>query len=108
MSLDVYLTNPYSGEEVYSSNITHNLNAMAEAAGIYDIVWRPEESGIEKASQVTERLLAGINSLLQDPEKYMKLEPSNKWGTYVQFIPWLINYYLACKLNPDAVVKVSR
>ncbi len=28
-------------EELYDSNITHNLCAMAEAAGIYKHLWRP-------------------------------------------------------------------
>jgi len=48
MSLDVYLmkTMPTS---VYDANITHNLGAMAEAAGIYKHLWRPEEIGITKA-----------------------------------------------------------
>lgn len=29
---------------IFSANITHNLNAMAEAAGIYKHLWRPEVS----------------------------------------------------------------
>jgi hypothetical protein len=30
-------------DEVYSRNITHNLNRMAEAAGLYIALWRPGE-----------------------------------------------------------------
>ncbi len=31
--------------EVYSANITHNLGEMADKAGIYYALWRPEEKG---------------------------------------------------------------
>ena len=37
-------------EEVYSANITHNLGGMADEAGIYEALWRPEEVGIAKAT----------------------------------------------------------
>lgn len=57
MSLDVYLyrtekhTCSACGHEklvnarvcVYAANVTHNLNRMADAAGIYLPLWRPEE-----------------------------------------------------------------
>lgn len=45
MSLDVYLK-AVRPAEVFSANITHNLGAMAEAAGIYRHLWRPEEVGV--------------------------------------------------------------
>ena len=41
MSLSVYLS-----EEVYNSNITHNLNKMAAEAGIYRLLWYPEEEDL--------------------------------------------------------------
>lgn len=55
MSLDVYLieTGAHActacghvdrvgtGGEVYARNITHNLTAMADAAGLYEACWRP-------------------------------------------------------------------
>lgn len=55
---------------VYSANITHNLNTMAKEAGIYKHLWRPEEIGITKASQLIEPLVAGLNALIADPEKF--------------------------------------
>jgi hypothetical protein len=42
MSLDVYLT-AVRKTTIYSSNITHNLGAMAQAAGIYQACWRHED-----------------------------------------------------------------
>lgn len=54
MSLDVTLyavtTCPHCGgavgteHEIYSTNITHNLSPMADAAGIYYACWRPGET----------------------------------------------------------------
>lgn len=37
MSLDVYLS-AVRETTIFSENITHNLNRMADAAGIYEIV----------------------------------------------------------------------
>ena len=39
-------------EELYSANATHNLVPMAEEAGIYKQLWKPEEIGISKAGQL--------------------------------------------------------
>ena len=49
MSLDVELFEKIDGVDrlVFEANVTHNLNRMAEAAGFYKEVWRPEEIGIE-------------------------------------------------------------
>ena len=41
---------------VYEDNITHNLGDMAEEAGLYYVLWRPEELGKTKASQIIELL----------------------------------------------------
>lgn len=107
MSLDVYLmvTKPV---EVYEANVTHNLGTMAEAAGIYMAVWRPEEIGIETASQLIEPLREGIAKMKADPEKFKKRNPENGWGNYDEFLSWLERYLAACEENPTATVKVSR
>ena len=43
MSLDFRLKYNIDNNEicVYSGNITHNLNEMAEAAGVYGCLWCP-------------------------------------------------------------------
>lgn len=106
MSLDVYLTK--DGEEVYSANITHNLGAMAGAAGIYKALWRPEEIAITKAKQLINPLKEGLMMMVSEPAKYQALNPSNGWGSYDRFLPWIANYLQACIDNPDADVQVSR
>ena len=107
MSLDVSLT-VTKPVEVFEANITHNLGEMAEAAGIYAAVWRPEDLAIEFAEQLVPVLEAGINELKANPERFKTLDAKNGWGTYDQFVPWLEKYLAACKENPEAHIGVSR
>jgi len=107
MSLDVTLTKVMP-TTVFSSNITHNLGGMAAAAGIYDALWRPEETGITHANQLIEPLLLGLALLKSDPKKFEKFNSSNGWGVYENFVPFVEEYLKACKANPDAEVSVSR
>jgi len=97
-----------SGEELFDANITHNLNKMAEAAGIYMEVWRPEEIGIDRAHQLISPLKKGLRKLKENPGFYRILESANGWGKYDNFVLWLEEYLKACKNNPDAFVKVNR
>jgi hypothetical protein len=107
MSLDVTLTKVMP-TEVYWANITHNLNTMAEAAGIYKHLWRPEEVGITKAQQLIEPLREAIAKMKADPEKFKQYDADNGWGTYKDFLPWLEKYLGACQEHPEADVSVSR
>ncbi len=116
MSLDVYLTDkgpcPHCGQradiEVFSANITHNLTPMAKAALVYGIVWRPEENGVESASQLIVPLQSAIDAMEANPEKYKAHNPSNGWGSFDSFFPWLRDYLEACKQYPRATVRASR
>ena len=94
--------------EVYSANITHNLGKMAEAAGIYQSLWRPEEIGVTHARQLVRRLEVGLKKLVNAPEKFKVLNPDNGWGDYEGFVAFVSNYLEACRENPDAKVNVSR
>lgn len=96
------------GREVYEANITHNLNRMAEEAGIYKALWRPEEIGITKAQQLVEPLTAGLALLRSDPARFEKLNPDNGWGDYAGLVGFVSRYLEACKAHPNAEVKVSR
>ena len=107
MSLDVYLTRTQP-TTVFDANITHNLGAMAEEAGIYKHLWRPEEIGITKASQLIETLREAITLMRADPTRFEKHNASNGWGLYEHFVPWLERYLAACEEYPDADVGVSR
>ncbi len=107
MSLDITLK-AVRPTTVFEANITHNLVAMAREAGIYEACWRPEEIGITKAAQLIEPLRNGIAQMKADPERFKKHNPSNGWGSYERFLPWLEQYLAACEANPDATVSVWR
>lgn len=118
MSLDVYLLDstlcPNCGHEVvtehevFDANVTHNLGDMAEAAGIYYALWRPDELGYEHARDLIAPLLTGLTLLRSDPERFEKFNPSNGWGSYKDFVPWVEGYLAACENHPNARIKVSR
>lgn len=108
MSLDVYLTDPTTGDEVFSANVTHNLNTMAEAAGIYKHLWRPDEIGITTAAELVQPLTDGLRLLVENPARFEALNPPNKWGSWEGFVPWVARYLEACREHPAATVRVSR
>ncbi len=140
MSLDVSLIKQYHityddgatlearGEEVYSSNITHNLGEMADKAGIYEALWRPyklkddydvpennheaeyefESSNIVFASEIIPLLEGGLKDLKARPEYYEQFNSSNGWGLYKNFVPFVEEYLNACRENPNTIVKVDR
>ena len=107
MGLDVYLREVRL-TTIYDANITHNLNKMAEEAGIYKHLWRPEEIGVTKAQQLIAPLRAGLELLKAYPARFEKHNASNGWGMYEHFVPFVEQYLAACEENPDATVEVSR
>ena len=96
------------GSEIYWSNITHNLGNMANEAGIYKHLWRPDEIGIEKAKQLIEPLTNGLALLQSEPERFKEFNPSNGWGDYYGLVQFVANYLGACRKFPEAIVRVSR
>lgn len=95
-------------ETVFEANITHNLNTMADEAGIYKHCWRPEEIGITKAEQLIEPLAKAIEAMKLEPARFKKHNAKNGWGLYENFVPWLESYLKACKSYPNATISVSR
>jgi hypothetical protein len=108
MSLDVYLIDPKTKQQVYSRNITHNLNTMAEESGIYKALWRPEEIGITKARQIIKPLEKGLAKLATNKAHYEQFNAPNGWGMWEHFIVFCADYLQACRDNPEALVEISR
>lgn len=105
MSLDI----TFSRRQVcFEANITHNLNKMAREAGIYELLWRPEEVGITKAEQLIQPLKEGVERMKADPERFKAFNSPNGWGLYENFVPWIERVILACQEDPDCDVEVSR
>ena len=93
---------------MFDANITHNLGKMADAAGIYKALWRPEEIGITKASQLVKPLTDGVHTLVEQPTHFKQFNSMNGWGMYEHFVPFVAEYLEACRNNPDADIRVSR
>lgn len=96
------------GDCVYEANITHNLNAMAKAAGIYTPIWRPEEIGVTHARQLINPLRTGLALLMREPDRFKVHNPENGWGTYDGLVVFVANYLAACEKYPNAEVSASR
>jgi len=138
MSLDVYLYRiKYASydmvnfheekEQLYSANITHNLNVMAEQAGIYKALWRPyqlhkdyvhiedynkemafEDSVTIIATDIIDIIEQGLDLLKNRPDYFSKFNAENGWGKYVNFVPFVEKYLSALKQYPDSLVEVDR
>ena len=110
MSLDFYLSykNDGSYHEVFERNITHNLGEMAEKAGIYKVLWRPDENGFKKAKDIIEILEKGLKKLKNNPKRFRKYDSENGWGIYDHFVPFVEAVLEACKEYPNAIIGVSR
>jgi len=95
-------------EEFFSARITHNLNDMAEAAGIYEHLWSPGVVGIKKAVQLIEPLSTGLDLLRSNPARFKAFNLVDGWGTYDGLVQFVDSYLEACKTWPDSEVCVSR
>lgn len=105
---DVIVDQEFETNEVFDYNITHNLVPMAKAAGIYMELWRPEEIGITKASQLIEPLREGLHRLKVEPNKYKGFNPDNGWGDYEGLVNCVSSYLDACYDYPDSDVEACR
>lgn len=111
MSLDVSLYIDTGGDDphcVFDANITHNLNTMANQAGIYKHLWRPEELGIVFAGELISPLRIALKILNDDPSRFKAFNPDNGWGDYDCFVALVKEYLEACVYNPKCFIHVSR
>lgn len=107
MSLDVYLERVQPCE-VFTANITHNLNTMAREAGIYEALWRPEEIPVTVAGGLIPLLREGLAKLEAEPDRFRAFNPPNKWGSYEGLVAFVRRYLAACLEFPDATVRACR
>jgi len=107
MSLNISLIKEMP-TEVFEQGITHNLNKMAKAAGLYECLWQPGTLGLDTAFELIQPLLIGIAKLEASPSEFIKLNPPNGWGSYETLLSFARDYLAACQENPDAKIRVSR
>ena len=81
---------------------------MADEAGLLNGLWRPQEFGFETARMLIPYLESGLKELLDNPDKYKKLNPKNGWGSYDGFVKFVQDYLAACKEHPDGEISAYR
>ena len=114
MSLDFCLERKFTYEdgekgsnEIFWANITHNLNKMAEKAGIYEVLWHPYRINVEKAWQAIPIIEEGLKKLKANPDYYQQFDSPNGWGLYIHFVPFVEKVLKACQENPNADIRTS-
>lgn len=92
----------------FNANITHNLAQMADEAGLYKYLWRPEENGITHAHQLIPILEEGLKCLEEDRARLETFNPENGWGDYDGLVRFVASVLRACRANPSGTVTASR
>lgn len=105
MSLDFNLTE-MRPTTVFSSNVTHNLAAMAKEAGLYAVLWHPTENSFKTAGDAIMALEQGLRLLKAEPERFKALNPANGWGSYEIFVEFVERVLAACVKNRNAEITV--
>lgn len=108
MSLDIWLTDE-NGREVFEANITHNLTTMADKAGVYTALWRPEDlKDVRVAKDLIPYLVKGLQELADNYDTYQQYNPVNGWGNYANLISLIARYHIACIRFPDATIHICK
>jgi hypothetical protein len=107
MSLDIDFV-AMRAQTIGSFNITHNMAAMAEEAGVYDCLWHGPENGYPRAADLICPVRAAITDMELRPGHYKRFNPENGWGSYDTFLSWLKRVHDMCRNNPDALIETGR
>lgn len=83
--------------EDHHINLTYNLSPMLREAGF------PGWDSLTGApcSEVGGMLLRVATTLVNDPERFKKLNPENGWGTYEQAVGAMFGLAVMCKTHPE-------
>lgn len=95
-------------KEVFWANITHNLNQMADNAGLYDYMWTVLESGLDSPKYVVPYLKEGLRKLRANPDHFRQFEGPGIGDSYEDLVAFVEKYIAACEDYPDATIDVSR
>lgn len=91
--------------ELFSKNSTHDVAPMWKKAEIFDELY---ESNGKQPKEIVEQLEQGLFMMQIHSDKYKPLNPKNGWGNYESAIKFLLEVIEACKLYPEAIIKISR
>ena len=98
----------YDDAKLADVSITHNLNKMADAVGLSDVLWEPNKMGIILAYQMIPFLEKGIKKLRENPGKYKAFNAPNGYGKYEDFVNFCDSVLRWCNKYPDAAIEANR
>ena len=96
---------PGDRQELFSANITHDLRAMWEDAGVEEALY---ESEGKRAGDLRETIAAGVRRMAAAPAWFRKYDAPNGWGTYEGLCEFVAEYLRACERWPEANVRTWR
>jgi len=96
--------------DVYETSISHNFVSLAKGVGVYEIIWRPEETEtISEARDLIAPLEKALAYIIQNPDKFTMLLPDMSTKDDLWFFYRFIDEYLkACGEYPKAKIFASR
>jgi len=103
MSWDISLTADRP-TVVFETNITFNLNTMANAVGVLGPVLNPSQP--TKATSLLPLLRSAIARMEAEPCRFQRYNPTNGIGSYEELLAALKALLKACRENPDAEYNV--
>jgi hypothetical protein len=118
MSFDVSLMADLGNKEVYSFNLTHNVNSIVDLClkeagdpvdkegGHYFSWGRLEGWMAQDALPYLLKALVVATNPAREAE-FRAMEPSNKWGTLESVVRVLRGFIVACEEYPNAVIYTS-
>jgi hypothetical protein len=114
LDLAIYATADLGGAEPFrfeidSHNVTHNLVPMAQEAGIYEALWRPEELvDTPRLRNIEPVVRNGLALLKADTERFEAMNPKNGWGSrknLVEACEWVLRW---AESYPLAMIEACR
>lgn len=103
MSYDVSLTTA-RGHQIFDlGNYTSNVvGAWARALG------KPlSEFDKMKAADAEPYFRDAVTKMLNKPDEFERLMPENNWGDFEGTMKFLLNIYLHCRKEPEALLSIS-
>lgn len=91
-------------ESIWSRDPTYNLRPMWEAAGV------PFGEGVEgkRVVEILPDLHRALRALLDEPERFRAMNPSNGWGSYDGLVEVVRSALEAAERYPNARVRTRR
>jgi len=97
---------PYKFQETASFNYTYNASRMWYAASPESKQMIPIEGMTGEES--LKILKPAYKEMLNNPDKYKLLEPSNGWGSYATFLTFVWQLIQAAEDNPKNIWSAGR